>query len=149
MDLSLIVHAHAPPHAIEPGLAAAADGVDASGASQDSGLTECSSSASRGPATTHARKSSVASRGLAPPGVLADRPIPDLFARQVVSTHFGGSGRHFEPMKPWSNTLPALRAGVAAEEALHGRIGYNCSHLRSYFAKVAAQPEGHEPSECL
>jgi hypothetical protein len=52
-------------------------------------------------------------------------------------------------MKPWSDTLSALRAGVPAEEALHGRIAYNCSHLRSYFAKVAVQPEGHEPSECL
>ena len=146
MDLSRIVHAHAPSHAIEPSLAAAPDCVHARGASQDAGH---SSSASRGPATTHVRKSSVASRGLAPPGILADRPIPDLFGHQVVSTHFGGSGRHFEPMKPWSDTLSALRAGVTAEEALHGRIAYNCSHLRSYFAKVAEQPEGHEPSECL
>jgi hypothetical protein len=75
---------------------------------------------------------------------------PDCLAGQLVKTHFGGSGKHYEPIKPWQDTLAALRAGEDPSTALHRTIAHNTSYLRSYFAKVDACPEEHDPfPDCM
>lgn len=76
--------------------------------------------------------------------------VPDILVGQLVKTHFGGSGRHYEPIKPWRETVAALRAGQDPASALHRTIAHNTSFLRTYFAKVDACPEEHDASEtCL
>lgn len=75
---------------------------------------------------------------------------PDCLAGQLVKTHFGGSGKHYEPIKPWRETLAALRRGDDPTSALHRTIAYNTSYRRTYFAKVEACPEQHDPvPDCM
>lgn len=72
---------------------------------------------------------------------------PDILGGQLVKTHFGGSGKHYEPIKPWRETIAALRSGAEPSTALHRTIAYNTSYLRTYFAKVEEQVEQHDPAD--